>query len=80
MPDRFKKMNAIQSFQLFCLESYRNAKGISGKKALNEFKKADVFSFLSESYDLLHTQSQNYIVSEIKRYIKHNYGTLSREH
>ena len=72
MPKRFKKLNAVQSFYLFCLESYRSTRGISGLKALNKFKKANVFSFLSDSYDLLHTQSQNYIVSEINRYIKRN--------
>jgi hypothetical protein len=80
MPERFKKLNKIQSFHLFCLESYRSAKQISGKKALNDFKRANVFSFLSEYYDLLHTQSQNYIVSEINRYIKRNNATLPREH
>lgn len=79
MARSYTKLNALQSFQLFCLESYRNTKGISGKKALNDFKKAGVFSFLSAGYDMLHTQSQHFIVSEINLYIKRYYGTLSRE-
>ncbi len=70
MSERFKKLNNIQSFQLFCLESYRSSKGISGLMALKEFKKAGVFPFLSAGYDLLHTQSQHFITSEINRYIK----------
>ncbi len=77
---RFKALSPIQSFQLFCLESYRSAEDISGSKALNDFKNADVFTFLSNSYDLLHTQSQDYIVSEIIQYINYSNGTLSRKH
>ena len=38
-----KKLTPVQSFQLFCLESYRSAKDISGIKALNDFKQARVF-------------------------------------
>lgn len=79
MPDRFTKLNTIQSFQLFCLESYRSAKDISGPKALNEFKKAGVFAFLSAAYDLLHTQSQHFIVSEINQYLKRYNDNLSRK-
>ncbi len=80
MLNRFKKLNTIQSFQLFCLESYRSNNGIAGQKALSNFKKARVFSFLAEGYDVLHTQSQHFIVSEINRYIKRYNETLSRKY
>ncbi|MBN2262921.1 MAG: DUF3791 domain-containing protein [Prolixibacteraceae bacterium] len=78
MPDRFKKLNSIQSFQLFCLESYRNTKGISAIKALHDFKTYNVFSFLEEAYQVLHTQSQHYILSEINRYIQQHDNTVPR--
>jgi hypothetical protein len=78
MPNRFKKLNPIQSFQLFCLESYRNTKGISAKKALHDFKNYKVFSFLEEAYPALHTQSQHYILSEINRYIQQHDNTIPR--
>lgn len=78
MPDRFKKLNQKQSFQLFCLESYRSATGVSAKKALHDFKKHKVFSFLEEAYPVLHTQSQHYILSEIKRYIKQHGNSIPR--
>jgi hypothetical protein len=63
------KLNPIQSFQLFCLENYRNSTGVSGKKALNVFVKEGVFDFLASGYDLLHTQSKNFIIDEINQFI-----------
>jgi len=78
MPERFKKLNSIQSFQLYCLESYRTTKGISAINALHDFKKNNVFTFLEEAYQVLHTQSQHYILSEINRYIQQHDNTVPR--
>lgn len=75
-----EKLNPIQQFQLFCLESYRSAKGVSGMIALNDFKKAGVFSFLSSGYEVLHTQGQSFIVSEINRFINRHHEALPRKH
>lgn len=62
-------LDKIQQFQLFCLENYKFTKGISGKAALKDFKQYQVFKFLSLGYDVLHTQSKNYIVAEINDFI-----------
>lgn len=75
-----KKLTPVQSFQLFCLESYRSAKGISGIRALNDFKQSGVFDYLASGFDVLHTQSKNYIIAEISEYIYHRHATLSRKH
>ena len=75
-----KKLTPVQSFQLFCLESYRSAKGISGIKALNDFKQARVFDLLASGFEVLHTQSKNYLLTEITEYINHRHATLSRKH
>jgi len=64
------KLNKIQQFELFCLENYKIAKGITGKSALRDFKQYHVFNFLSSGYDVLHTQGKNYIVSEINDFIE----------
>ena len=64
------KLNKIQQFQLFCLENYKLTKGISGKIALNDFKQYHVFNYLSMGYDVLHTQSKNYIFEEINDFIR----------
>ena len=74
------KLNPEQSFQLFCLESYRSAKSISGLKAFTEFKQAKVFDFLTSGYEVLHTQSKNYLIAEITDYINLHHATISRKH
>lgn len=71
-------LNPVQSFQLFCLQSYRIDRGISGKKALQEFKRAQVFDFLASGFEVLHTQSKHYILSELNYYINQRNGTVSR--
>jgi hypothetical protein len=63
------KINKIEEFQLFCLENYKTEKNISGKQALDEFKRFGVFEFLESGYEVLHTQSLNYINSEIEQFI-----------
>ena len=80
MYKRLKKLEPVQSFQLFCLESYRNAKGITGLQALREFKRTQVFDYLASGYEVLHTQSKKYIFSELEQYINHKNGTVSRKY
>ena len=63
------KLNKIEEFQLFCLENYRVEKSLSGKQALDEFKRYGVFDFLELGYEVLHTQSLSYINSEIEQFI-----------
>ncbi|MDR1004530.1 MAG: DUF3791 domain-containing protein [Prevotellaceae bacterium] len=63
--------HTIQQFVIFCLESYKADRTISGAKALSDFEECDVFSYLSEGYEVLHTQGQAYIVADIKDYIQH---------
>jgi hypothetical protein len=66
-----KKLNKIQYFQLFCLESYRGFKGISGLAALEQFKRSEVFDYLSTGYEVLHTQGRNYLIADIIDFIEH---------
>ncbi len=63
------KLNNIARFQVFCLENYKTTKGISGRNALTEFKNNHVFDFISNNYEVLHTQGKNYIITEINDYI-----------
>ncbi len=75
-----KKLKPVQAFQLFCLENYRSAKGISGTKAFNVFREAGVFSFLASGFEVLHTQSKNYLISEITEFINRHHDPLSRKY
>lgn len=57
-------------FQMFCAESYREAKKMCAEDVLTTFSVHDVFGFLSDNYDMLHTQDADYIVDTIMTYIK----------
>jgi hypothetical protein len=63
------KLNKIQQFQLFCLESYRTQIGISGIKALDDFKKFKVFDYLAAGYDVLHTQGKIFLLADINDFL-----------
>jgi hypothetical protein len=65
-----KKLDKINDFQLFCLESYRSSKEMTGLAALEDFKRAGVFEFLSSGFEVLHTQGRSYIISIITDYIQ----------
>ena len=79
MYNRPNKLKPVQAFQLFCLENYRSEKGISGLQALKEFKRARAFQYLASGYEVLHTQSRKYILSELEQFIKHQNGSLPRK-
>jgi len=64
------KLNSIQTFSIFCMEAYKNEKRINGSELLIEFNKYNVLKFLEDGFEVLHTQSINYIIKEISDYIK----------
>ncbi len=64
-------LNHIEKFLIFCLELYRTKEKHNQKSALSDFKKYRVFDFLREGFDVLHTQSPQYIYKEIESFINH---------
>ncbi|MDR2843909.1 MAG: DUF3791 domain-containing protein [Candidatus Symbiothrix sp.] len=64
-------MSKVHHFIIFCLESYKSAMNISGHQALDDFEKQDVFSYLTDGYEVLHTQGRGYLIEAIKDYIAH---------
>ena len=61
--------NKTYKFIIFCLEHYRYFRDIAAMDALSTFRKAGVFEYLTEGYDVLHTQSRDYIVRDIDEFI-----------
>ena len=43
--------------------------GLSGEEAISLFEKYNVLSYLSDNFEVLHTQSQQWLMEEIKEYI-----------
>ncbi len=71
---RLKKQNQnndtpILLFLTFCLENYKEYKNINAEEALFLFNKYGVLEYLEKVFDTLHTQSKEYIMSEIDNYI-----------
>lgn len=60
----------ILLFFSFCLEKYKVFAHISAEETLFIFHKYRVFDYLCESFDVLHTQGENYIIEEIDEFIK----------
>ena len=61
--------SAISLFIVFCIENYKNHKNISTEDALFLFNKYNVLDYLKKVFDTLHTQSKEYIMTEIDNYI-----------
>lgn len=60
----------ILFFLTFCIEQYKAHKGISGSDAIELFDKNGVTDYLTKHFDILHTQSAQWIVQEIDDYLR----------
>lgn len=56
-------------FKTFCLENYKFKHDLSGIEAVQLFDRYDVFQYLADFYDVLHTCGTNYIINDIEAYI-----------
>ncbi len=64
------KTEDIAYFIAFCVETYKNAHNISGAEASTVFSGHGVMNYLSENFEVLHTQSPGWILAEIEDFIK----------
>ena len=62
----------VLKFKLFCVEMYKLKYNMSGKEAIDLFNKYDVLNFIEDIYDVLHTLSDDIIVSDINEYINNS--------
>lgn len=64
-----KNLKDITYFISFCIEQYMNAKGINEDEAIATFSKHGVFDYLKDYFEVLHTQSRQWIVADIEEFI-----------
>lgn len=57
------------AFTIFCLENYKEYRKLSGKEVFSLFNNYDVFDYIQEFYDVLHTTGHNYINNDIDKYL-----------
>lgn len=59
----------IAYFLSFCIEQYKMEQGLSGEEVMNLFEKYNVLPYLSDNFEVLHTQSRQWLLEEIEGYI-----------
>ena len=63
-------MSRDVQFTVFCMESYKVYKNITGKQVVELFEKYGVFEYILEFYDVLHTTGYQYINHDIDIYLQ----------
>ena len=63
------KKQDLAYFLSFCIEQYKNAHNLSGGEAMAELDKYGVLEYLAEHYEILHTQSRQWLLEDIEDYI-----------
>ena len=70
-------MDKILSFKIFSLENYKTAHNVTGKAALDIFIKYNVFDYITEFYDILHSYGALYLINNIDEFITHHEETTA---
>ena len=65
-----KKRQDIAFFLAFCIEQYMNEKRLSHEETMSLFTEFGVLDYLAEHFEILHTQSRQWIIEDIDEYIK----------
>lgn len=71
-------MDEKTNFVVFCIEEYKAAKGLSGKKVIALFNRYQVIDYIRKYYESLHTTGRQYIVDDISMYIEKKQSSLGR--
>lgn len=61
--------DTIPLFLSFCIEQYKTRKSIPGEKAMEILSDTGALDYLAENYEVLHTQSPQWICEEIEEYL-----------
>ena len=67
-------MSETMRFKVFCLEQYKNAHGISGREAMEQFTQYGVLEYISAFFDVLCSCGGKYIVQDIDMFIESRQG------
>lgn len=63
-------MSKEGQFTVFCMESYKTHKSLTGRQVLELFQKYGLFEYIREFYDVLHTAGYQYINQDIDLYLQ----------
>lgn len=60
----------IAYFLSFCIEQYKTDKGICGSESAEILARYGVLDYLADHYEVLHTQSRQWLLEDIDDFIK----------
>lgn len=69
-----KRKQDMAYFISFCIEQYKNEKGIGGAEAMTLLSAYGVLEYLAEHWEILHTQSRQWILEDIEEFISARKG------
>lgn len=64
-----KSLKDITYFISFCIEQYMNQMCINEDEVISLFSEYGVFDYLKDNFDVLHTQSRQWLVADIEDFI-----------
>ena len=68
-------MDKVLPFKIFCLENYKVARNLTGKAAFDIFIKYQVFDYIADFYDVLHSYGTLYLINNLNEFIMHRDNT-----
>ena len=66
MSERLK----VAEFVSFCIEMFAKAKRLSGDKVAAVFQSCGAIDYLDSGYDVLHTQGERWLVSDLEESLR----------
>ena len=68
----------INEFIIFCIENYKQKVKLTGKEVYELFEKYELFDYLYNGYDVLHTQGDEWLMKDIDEYLKNKGCCLNK--
>ena len=65
-----KNVKDISYFISFCIEQYMKEKGMNEEEVLGTFSTCGVLEYLNEYFEILHTQSRQWLMADIEDVIQ----------
>ena len=62
-------MDSKTKFLIYCMEIYKRAEKLNGVQVLERFSQYNLFDYVLEFYEILHTHGVSYILQDINNYI-----------
>lgn len=71
-------MSREVQFIIFCMESYKSYKMLTGRQVSALFEKYGVFEYIQDFFDVLHTTGYQYINHDIDIYLQARNAVIQR--